>query len=251
MNNGIRLTCVLTASAWILHAEQSCENWLSPYAGADMTGEKVMGLWTFTDLKDASGKGRDAVLHGAVLASDARLGACLESFCGWPVEDKRHAAVVANHSSLSPRGAFTLEMWMYVVNGTGAYFARTLIFSFLAFISFLLLVYTLFFAIPFRETYVTAKMQPEVCSTGVYALSRHPGVLWFMGFYLFLWLAFPNPLLLSGGILFSLLNLFYILLQDRWIFMKTFPGYREYKKSTPFLFPTYQSCRRCIKTLHS
>ena len=136
-------------------------------------------------------------------------------------------------------------------NGTGAYFARTLIFSFLAFISFLLLVYTLFFAIPFRETYVTAKMQPEVCSTGVYALSRHPGVLWFMGFYLFLWLAFPNPLLLSGGILFSLLNLFYILLQDRWIFMKTFPGYREYKKSTPFLFPTYQSCRRCIKTLHS
>lgn len=112
MNNGIRLTCVLTASAWILHAEQSCENWLSPYAGADMTGEKVMGLWTFTDLKDASGKGRDAVLHGAVLASDARLGACLESFCGWPVEDKRHAAVVANHPSLSPRGAFTLEMWI-------------------------------------------------------------------------------------------------------------------------------------------
>jgi hypothetical protein len=36
----------------------------------------------------------------------------LESFCGYPVEDKRHAAVIANQPSLTPKGAFTLEMWI-------------------------------------------------------------------------------------------------------------------------------------------
>ncbi|MDD4565557.1 MAG: DUF1295 domain-containing protein [Eubacteriales bacterium] len=135
-------------------------------------------------------------------------------------------------------------------NETGETIARTLIFGSLALVSLILLIYTLFFAIPFRETYLTSEAQPEVCDTGIYALSRHPGVLWFMGFYLFFWLAIPNPLLLMGGILFSLLNLFYVLLQDRWIFMKTFPNYNEYQESTPFLFPTYQSCKRCIKTFH-
>ncbi|HRR32974.1 MAG TPA: hypothetical protein P5026_02645 [Kiritimatiellia bacterium] len=112
MRSGVCLAGLLAVSAWMLRAERPCENWLSPYAGDDVTGEQVLGLWTFTDLKDASGKGRDAVLHGAVLASDASLGGCLESFCGWPVEDKRHAAVVANHPTLSPRSAFTLEMWI-------------------------------------------------------------------------------------------------------------------------------------------
>ena len=46
-------------------------------------------------------------------------------------------------------------------------------------ISVVLLVYTLFFAIPFRDTYVdrdgTGKR--TVCRTGMYALCRHPGVL--------------------------------------------------------------------------
>ena len=77
MKNGVRLTCALAVSVWMLRAEQPCENWLSPYTGADATGEKVVGLWTFADLKDASGKGRDAVLHGTVLVPDARWGYCL------------------------------------------------------------------------------------------------------------------------------------------------------------------------------
>lgn len=131
--------------------------------------------------------------------------------------------------------------------GIVTYSAQTLIFSAMAFISLLLLIYTLFFAVPFGDTYLASK-PPQICTTGIYALSRHPGGLWFMSFYLFLWLALPDPVLLLGGILFSVLNLFYILLQDRLVFMKTFADYSEYKKSTPFLFPTYQSCKQCIKT---
>ena len=89
-----------------------CERWQQAYAGEDATGAHVIGLWTFEDLKDASGKGLDAKLQGAVLSPDGKFGPCLESFCGYPVEDKRHAAVIANRPSLTPKGAFTLEMWI-------------------------------------------------------------------------------------------------------------------------------------------
>ncbi len=89
-----------------------CEPWRQAYAGADATGTNVIGLWTFGGQKDASGKGLDAKLQGAAIAPDGRFGPCLESFCGYPVEDKRHAAVVADAPTLSPKGAFTLEMWI-------------------------------------------------------------------------------------------------------------------------------------------
>lgn len=125
---------------------------------------------------------------------------------------------------------------------------RTAIFTAFACIFLILLVYTLFFAIPFQGTYIKPDQRPEICTTGVYALSRHPGVLWFIGFYFSLWLALSGPLLLAAAILFSLLNLFYIILQDRWIFMKIFAGYGGYKKTVPFLIPNYRSLRRCVRT---
>ncbi len=89
-----------------------CERWQLPYEGDDVKGAQVIGLWTFADTKDASGKGLDPKLQGAVLSPDSKFGQCLESYCGYPVEDSRHAAVIANHPSLTPKGAFTLEMWI-------------------------------------------------------------------------------------------------------------------------------------------
>ncbi|MBM3889403.1 MAG: LamG domain-containing protein, partial [Verrucomicrobia bacterium] len=87
-----------------------CEPWQQPYAGADATGKHVIACWQGTN--DISGHGLSAKLQGAVAATDARFGACIESFCGHPVEDKKHAAVVANHLALTPKGAFTIEMWI-------------------------------------------------------------------------------------------------------------------------------------------
>jgi protein-S-isoprenylcysteine O-methyltransferase Ste14 len=124
----------------------------------------------------------------------------------------------------------------------------TMVFIPLAIVFLFLLVYTLFFAIPFGDTYIKTETAPKTCTTGFYAMSRHPGVLWFIGFYFSLWLALSGSLLLLAGILFSLLNLIYILLQDRWIFMKTFPDYGEYKKTTPFLIPNGRSLKRCVQT---
>jgi len=128
------------------------------------------------------------------------------------------------------------------------YTGRTLVFAPIAILFLFLLIYTLFFAIPFEEAYIKASSPPKTCTTGFYALSRHPGVLWFTGFYFSLWLALSGSLLLLAGILFSLLNLIYIILQDRWIFMEIFPDYGDYKKTTPFLIPNYQSFNRCVHT---
>jgi len=106
--------------AWILSVvvavaqqrPQLCERWNDTYSGDEATNAQVIGLWTFSGGNVASGRGGEAKLQGAVISPDGKFGACLESFCGYPVEDKRHAAVVANHASLTPKGAFTLELWL-------------------------------------------------------------------------------------------------------------------------------------------
>jgi hypothetical protein len=92
-----------------------CEPWETEYAGADAKGPQVIGLWQFTpgaEVDDSSGHGHRLSLEGAKVRPGGRFGSCLESFCGWPVEDKRHAAMVKSHPTLSPPGAFTLELWI-------------------------------------------------------------------------------------------------------------------------------------------
>ncbi|MBI5821813.1 MAG: hypothetical protein HZA88_22805 [Verrucomicrobia bacterium] len=96
-------------------AQRSCEPWKAVYAGNDATGKHVIACWQFaagTEMNDTSANKLDLKLQGAVIAKDGRFGPCLESFCGHPVEDKRHAAVAASKPALSPKGAFTIEMWI-------------------------------------------------------------------------------------------------------------------------------------------
>ena len=123
---------------------------------------------------------------------------------------------------------------------------RIISFGILALFFFILLIYTLFFAIPFRKTYVQASGPIELCKSGVYALCRHPGVLWFIGFYTFLGLALWVPLLFVAAAIFSILNILYVLFQDRWTFVKSFEQYQEYKSDTPFLIPNRNSLKRCL-----
>ncbi|MDB6005977.1 MAG: hypothetical protein JWR15_2964 [Prosthecobacter sp.] len=79
------------------------ETWETGYSKEDSTGPHVLGHWKF------DGESQDVALHGAVLNPKGKFGGALESFAGFPVEDKRHAAVVA----VKPvKGAFTMEMWI-------------------------------------------------------------------------------------------------------------------------------------------
>lgn len=108
-----------------------------------------------------------------------------------------------------------------------------------------LLIYTLFFALPFEKTYVD-QTKIEVYDKGVYALCRHPGILWFFLFYLFLSFALQSMEVVYACFLFSGLNLFYAYLQDNITFPQQLSGYGSYQERVPFLIPTRQSIAACF-----
>lgn len=123
-----------------------------------------------------------------------------------------------------------------------------LIWLLLAILSFAALIYCLFFALPFSDTYTKQESEPKLCDRGVYALCRHPGFIPFFFLYLFLGLAALPGSLLAVGMLFSFWNLLYIWFQDRIIFPRSFREYEDYRQRVPFLIPTPHSIRQAIKT---
>ena len=119
-------------------------------------------------------------------------------------------------------------------------------FGIFALFFFGLMVYTLFFALPFGETYVEENHRRKTYTKGMYALCRHPGVLWFALFYLALALMIGTARAAVDGALLTAWNVCYICLQDRVIFPQTFYDYEKYRKTTPFLFPNRKSAGRCF-----
>ncbi len=116
-------------------------------------------------------------------------------------------------------------------------------------VSLAALIYSLFFALPFEGTYLSPDSKRHVYDRGVYALCRHPGVLFFFAAYLFTGLAaLPSPFLVSG-MLFSVLNVLYVCFQDRITFPRTFCDYEEYRHRVPFLIPTAASIRLMCRTM--
>ena len=112
-----------------------------------------------------------------------------------------------------------------------------------------LLIYTLFFALPFEETYCEDNKLRAAYTEGMYGVCRHPGVLWFAGAYLCMWGMFGGW---KQGIYFLLMifwNYLYIIFQDLWTFPQTFFNYREYQKTTPFLMPNRDSIKKCLYSI--
>ena len=118
----------------------------------------------------------------------------------------------------------------------------------LGLISFAALIYCLFFALPFTETYADPEQGRHVYTCGAYALCRHPGILCFFAMYLFWGLAALPTGFLPCGMVFSGLNLAYAWFQDRVTFPKTFCDYTDYREKAPFLLPTAASFHRAVKT---
>jgi len=110
------------------------------------------------------------------------------------------------------------------------------------------LVYCLFFALPFQETYAEQTVR-KVYDKGAYALCRHPGILCFFAMYLCLGAAdFPGRMT-GNALLFSLLNLAYAWFQDRITFPRIFDDYETYRRNVPFLLPTKDSLRMAQNTI--
>lgn len=120
----------------------------------------------------------------------------------------------------------------------------SVIFLILTIASFLLFIYTLFFALPFDKTYKEVSGPADVYTGGVYSLCRHPGVLWMFFFYLFLGLLLKSRMIVIASAVYTIYNIAYVLLQDFWTFPKTLSGYGEYRERTPFLIPTPKSIRK-------
>jgi protein-S-isoprenylcysteine O-methyltransferase Ste14 len=151
------------------------------------------------------------------------------------------------HSSFSIGTAFLavatgMDLWSALKSNAFSGFTD-LMFLVLSALSFAALIYCLFFALPFQETYAEQATDRSVCDKGVYALCRHPGILCFFGTFLFLGLAAQPANLLVHGMVFSIVNLLYALFQDRVIFPKTFSDYYIYRTRVPFLLPTSNSVR--------
>lgn len=147
-----------------------------------------------------------------------------------------------------PLGAALLAAGTLLRCGTksvicGGWLRMALLLGALGFLA--LLTYTLFFAIPPEASYARPGEKRKVCTTGVYALCRHPGILWFAGAYGCLSLAAGLPVVDSG--VYCILNVLLVLFEDRCVFPKLLEGYRDYQASTPFLIPSGKSIRAALR----
>ncbi len=109
---------------------------------------------------------------------------------------------------------------------------------------FTLLIYTLFFALPFDDTYGRQPDNRKTYTKGVYAICRHPGVLWFIGMYFSFYFLTKEPLILKISLIWSFWNILYVVFQDLWVFPRTFVDYHNYRGNTPFLIPSPSNLRR-------
>ena len=99
------------------------------------------------------------------------------------------------------------------------------------------LIYTLYFALPFDNTYCQEADRHKVCRSGMYGWCRHPGIWWFFGCFFCTGLSTGELNRVMLSLCLSLLNLLYAWYQDRLIFVEEFSDYREYQEQVPFLLP--------------
>lgn len=109
------------------------------------------------------------------------------------------------------------------------------------------LLYCLFLFTPLRQTYYDAS-GPALTTEGPYALSRHPGVYGYTVFIIGLALISRSLLLFQGGLIWSLANVGYVFIQDKYIFPRLLTGYHDYRNQVPMLIPNAKSIRRFWNT---
>jgi protein-S-isoprenylcysteine O-methyltransferase Ste14 len=117
------------------------------------------------------------------------------------------------------------------------------------FLFLLLLIYSLFLEVPFKKTYGEEEHNMDLVDTGTYAFCRHPGVVWFFFTYLGLFFMTGSRMMFVACIVWTILDIIYVILQEKTIFNVMFKGYGNYRKSTPMLLPTKKSIQKMIRTM--
>lgn len=127
-------------------------------------------------------------------------------------------------------------------------FLRILIWTIFSFFA-LLLIFTLFFSFPPASAYAAPGKKRPVYDKGLYALCRHPGVLWAFVLFICVWLAGGLPL--YAAIIYILLDLALVAFEDIFVFPIVLFGYEDYKQSTPFLIPTPNSINTAFSNMRT
>ncbi len=111
-------------------------------------------------------------------------------------------------------------------------------------IFFVLMIWALFFSMPVGDAYIERNEGRRVNTNGLYALCRHPGVLFFIPLYICISFAFGLPFYEAAA--YSVLNILLIVFEDIYVFPRVLCGYNEYKTNTPFLFPNKRGIKRFL-----
>jgi protein-S-isoprenylcysteine O-methyltransferase Ste14 len=119
-------------------------------------------------------------------------------------------------------------------------------FSIIAIVSLMLLIYSVFIEVG-RKTY-KVENEHSLVTSGTYALTRHPGVLWMLLLYIFGAIFFQNLLAIYAALIWTLANIIYVTIQERFIFHKIFDNYDKYRETTPMILPNFQSIEKFITT---
>lgn len=115
----------------------------------------------------------------------------------------------------------------------------------------LLLLYSLVLELPPGQTYARPGVGDRLVTTGTYALTRHPGVIWYILALGSLLLACHSRVLLVAVPIWAALDVLHVTVQDKFFFSRMFPEYKEYQKKTPMLIPTLGSISACIRTVRA
>jgi protein-S-isoprenylcysteine O-methyltransferase Ste14 len=153
-------------------------------------------------------------------------------------------------------GLFAVGVLMLAYATAMILFSETPLFTFVStpilwvvsVLGFIEMIYALFFALPFTKTYVQTESNSSLITTGLYGLCRHPGVWGFFLFYLFAALASGNGTLLIAAIVWTIMDILHVYIQDSLFFVKTLQGYTLYKQRTPFLFFGIKELHRAFNT---
>ena len=116
-------------------------------------------------------------------------------------------------------------------------------------ISVFLLIFSLFLELPFSATYRAHTDRPKLVTTGTYALVRHPTVPWYVLVLTSLLLITRSQLLLAALPVWVLLDVGWVVLQERLHLTRVFPEYATYQRTTPMLIPNRRSVPAFIRSL--
>ena len=111
-----------------------------------------------------------------------------------------------------------------------------------------LFFYSVFLELMLKKN-VKEQEAKRLVTTGTYALTRHPSAIWSILAIGFLVLASKSVHLLWAWPIWTVMELFWVWLQDKFFLLSLYPEYRQYREKTPMLVPTRESIREFLAGL--